>query len=146
MFCHHGAWWCPKHEVKLTHAHITYLYITHSLSCLPFYNMKQYYATWHLICLYFFENDTLVFQIFHFFFYRMSFVYSEENPEHQMTSLIPSTKYLQIFYLLSGCLMSTIHSPLHPQLQLNTNVQIIFDIFFLAPLSIFTVCTGFFSS
>lgn len=79
------------------------------------------------------------------FFNVCLFLYCRKNTKRQMTLLIRLTKYLQIFFILSGCLMLKMQWPPHPQhvLQLSTDVQIVFDIL-CTRMRIFTVCIGFF--
>lgn len=118
----------------MTHAQvieISNVYIALSLLCFSQYNLNWHYITWYLICSHLFENHKLIPRSF-LIFNRMSLrLQCEKIPECQMTFIF-LIKYIQIFYSLSYWLMLKIHLPQPPQnvLELNTNVQIIFDLFF----------------
>lgn len=87
------------------------------------------------------------YKAFFFFLTVCLLVDSKDNPEHSdMTLLIhltnsflfwtvwcPKYRYIQL---------PSLHKMWQNVLQLNTNVQIVFDLF--APLTIFTVCINFF--
>ena len=108
MFCHHGARYRSKHDVKIKHAQfidIPHLYIALSLLCLSPYNLKWHWTTWHLICTHLFDNHKLVLQIFHFLTVYL-LVHSSDNPERRLTLLIFWPNIYRYFTLFRTVLYS----------------------------------------
>lgn len=119
------------------------LFITLDLLRLSPYSVKWHFTIWHLICSHMFVNHKLVHRSFHClsFVFVCLFFFTERKPLNVKNVTYSFYRY-SIFEGLFD-VQNTVSTTPTIVIQLNTNVQITFDVLF-APFTIFTVFLGFF--